>query len=274
MIIICPEIFEIKGYNQNHHWLLSKLAMRMNNQTKQCFPSLNKLCEDTGWSKPIVVKAIKECEAMGLVKVVKSKDSKLGNVSNRYLFETDFIKTVGSLKIELENDTTPSKESIPPLVNNFYYPSKENDTTPSKENDTLTTSKDITTSKENLIKKEKEKNPNSIQKFNAEDYIKSFSLQAPVLEALLAYLEIRKAKRTPTTKYAIDLLLKKLKELSKNSYELEVKIINQSIQNGWTGFFELKNSQNNGSYNSKSTNLLGAKSSYKVAEDSPFSTTF
>lgn len=47
--------------------------------------------------------------------------------------------------------------------------------------------------------------------------------------------------------------LNQLSELSKNSSDIAIKIINQSIANGWKGFFELKN-LNNGN-NKKQTGV-------------------
>lgn len=79
----------------------------------------------------------------------------------------------------------------------------------------------------NNIKKEKEK-------FDAEKYVQSLELDQSLIEALLSWLEIRKAKKTATTQKAIDLALKKISSLSLAE---KIEVIERSVMNGWTGLF-------------------------------------
>jgi hypothetical protein len=46
-------------------------------------------------------------------------------------------------------------------------------------------------------------------------------------------------KKTPT-KNSIELLTKKLKEISKANKDVAIKILEKSIENNWIGIFELK----------------------------------
>jgi hypothetical protein len=48
-------------------------------------------------------------------------------------------------------------------------------------------------------------------------------------------------KKTPT-KNAVEILTKKLKELSKANKDVAIKILENSIENNWIGIFELKTS--------------------------------
>ena len=87
----------------------------------------------------------------------------------------------------------------------------------------------------NLINKDKKKKI----KFNAHEYIQELldqnKINTDIADNLFDWLDLRKAKRVATTKKAIDLNLKFLEKVGK-----PVLVIQQSIRNGWTGLFELK----------------------------------
>ncbi len=59
-------------------------------------------------------------------------------------------------------------------------------------------------------------------------------------EAINAFAETRKKKRAPLTEYALKLILRKLHELSEDNVEVAIRIVEQSIMNGWQGVFALK----------------------------------
>jgi DNA-binding MarR family transcriptional regulator len=69
--------------------------------------------------------------------------------------------------------------------------------------------------------------------------IKEFTDDEDLRETLLSFIEMRKAIKKPVTEQAMRLLLKKL-----TSYTFivsdQIKILETSIQNSWTGIFELK----------------------------------
>jgi hypothetical protein len=73
-----------------------------------------------------------------------------------------------------------------------------------------------------------------------EKNIKSNTEGSPELnKALNAFAEHRKKLKKPMTDYAKKLLLGKLKKLG-HTEEEQIAILNQSIENGWQGIFELK----------------------------------
>ena len=62
-----------------------------------------------------------------------------------------------------------------------------------------------------------------------------------LLEAWLDFAEARRAKGAPIrTVRTVELLDRKLRNLSKERSDTAVKILEQSIERGWTGFFHLK----------------------------------
>lgn len=58
-------------------------------------------------------------------------------------------------------------------------------------------------------------------------------------DALEGFAEMRKKKRAPLTEYALKLILKKLHSLSEEKVERAILILEQSIENGWQGVFQL-----------------------------------
>lgn len=65
-------------------------------------------------------------------------------------------------------------------------------------------------------------------------------------QAFMGYLEMRKQIKKPMTDRAIELAIRKLKELSTLPFsdsidnDLAIKILNQSVMNSWQGLFPLK----------------------------------
>lgn len=70
----------------------------------------------------------------------------------------------------------------------------------------------------------------------------SYTENAELSDALKSFLIMRKAKKKPTTDTAISLLLNELNKLADNDTK-KIAIVNQSIMNGWQGFFPLKEQQ-------------------------------
>lgn len=67
------------------------------------------------------------------------------------------------------------------------------------------------------------------------------SLLSPALqEALTAFKEMRQKMRKPMTPLAVDLLIDKLRKLAPGDEQKQVAMLMQSIENGWTGVYELK----------------------------------
>ena len=85
-----------------------------------------------------------------------------------------------------------------------------------------------------ISKKENEKTFNVL--------IEEYSQNEVLRYELKEHLKIRKLKKAPLTNHAIELSFKKLNSLS-NSDNEKIEIVQESITNGWIGFFPLK--QNN-----------------------------
>lgn len=72
-----------------------------------------------------------------------------------------------------------------------------------------------------------------------EDKIDGFTTNSELREALKDYVNHRKQIKKALSERALDLCLKKLEEFSSDPAE-QVKIVNQSIMQGWVGLFPLK----------------------------------
>ena len=213
MIILTHEILELVTDNNAFIVLVKSIAKRASYKDQSCFPSLATMEKDTGMSRNTVITACKWLKENGLIQVIQRQNEKGGNTSNYYVIETDLIKIIGKLKSEtpVQNLNPPSSEFEPPLVQNLNTNHKP----------TLTTS--------TINKKEK--------KFNAETYILDLQIDLDVKNKIIDWLEIRKAKKTPTTEKSISLALALL---NKNSKQNQIKILETSILNGWVGIFPLK----------------------------------
>lgn len=58
-------------------------------------------------------------------------------------------------------------------------------------------------------------------------------------DAILAFIDFRKKIKAPMTDHAVDLTIKKLNAMTTDNDE-KIRILNQSIMNGWKGVFPLK----------------------------------
>ncbi len=92
----------------------------------------------------------------------------------------------------------------------------------------------LTNNKDNIINK----NINNISNIDNKAY---YPLDDKLNDAFKDFIEYRKKARKPMTPRAIKLLMSKLDELS-NDNDIKIQILNQSIMNGWTGVFPLKDS--------------------------------
>ena len=70
-------------------------------------------------------------------------------------------------------------------------------------------------------------------------FLESYTQNAELLEALEGFVEMRKKIKAPLTEHGLSLLIKKLDGMGSTDEE-KVAIVNQSVMNGWKGFFPLK----------------------------------
>lgn len=101
-----------------------------------------------------------------------------------------------------------------------------------------------------------DKNNKVSKKVSFDDLIDSYTENETLRDEIRNHLATRKSKKATLTNRAIELSLKKLDELVKNvpvneQEDMKIKIVQQSIERGWTGFFEV---QNNGGNQKRNTN--------------------
>lgn len=68
---------------------------------------------------------------------------------------------------------------------------------------------------------------------------KGIAKERPLDAALSAFQDMRKRMRKPMTAYAVELLVQKLQKLAPDEAG-QVAILKQSIENGWTGVYPVK----------------------------------
>jgi hypothetical protein len=95
-------------------------------------------------------------------------------------------------------------------------------------------------------KNKKDKEPKSISDFvKLMDSEKYLGTDENLNKTFINFIQMRiNIKKTPT-KNAIELLVKKLKELSKANKDVAIKILENSIENNWSTIYELKTSNSN-----------------------------
>lgn len=130
MIIITHELIQLVKDNNAFIVLTKSLAYRASFDSDQSsFPSHKKIMEDTGFSKPTVIKALEYLEAIGIIKIKRSTKNRAKQV-NQYYIITDLIKTVGKMKLGVVNKIDQgSKNNLPGVVKEIYINHKSNLTT-------------------------------------------------------------------------------------------------------------------------------------------------
>lgn len=94
----------------------------------------------------------------------------------------------------------------------------------------------------NEIKKVRKKNNTK----SFDELIEAYTNNVDLQEELKNHLQTRKAKKASMTNRAIELSFKSLDKLSNNDEE-KIKIVQQSIERGWIGFFALTKEKTNSS---------------------------
>lgn len=101
------------------------------------------------------------------------------------------------------------------------------------------------------------------KKVSFDDLINNYTNNEELRQELKNHLATRKSKKTTLTNRAIELSFKKLDELVKKipineQEEAKIKIVQQSIERGWTGFFEVKEvTQYNNNKNTNWFDVIG-----------------
>ena len=109
--------------------------------------------------------------------------------------------------------------------------------------------------KQDLSKNEANNNKNNNKKVNNnknnnlnvnENNKEDGGLQTPLEKKFEEFLIFRKQKKSPIVEASMQAFKNKLWKLSKQNEQTAIDILNESIANGWTGIFELKENNNNG----------------------------
>jgi len=74
----------------------------------------------------------------------------------------------------------------------------------------------------------------------SKDTPKEKAISPALDDAVRSFKEMRNRMRKPMTPLAVDLMLKKLEQLAPGNEQRQVAMLMQSIENGWTGVYELK----------------------------------
>lgn len=165
----------------------------------------------------------------------------------------DKLKSTGEITIKATN-----KYSLVCVVNYGVYQDDTSQTTSKLTNNVAnerqTSDKQTTTTKEsnkninkNIIKN-KEKESNKEKSFD--ELINEFTQNETLRDELKEHLKVRKQKKGALTSRAIQLELNTLAKLSNNEL-VQIGIVRQSIERGWTGFFELKETKGKSSEQEK-----------------------
>lgn len=85
--------------------------------------------------------------------------------------------------------------------------------------------------------------PAPLKKTSPKGESKESSLSPAIEQALKDFKDMRNRMRKPMTQLAVDLLIQKLEKLAPGDEKTQVAILMQSIENGWTGVYELKQEQ-------------------------------
>ena len=85
----------------------------------------------------------------------------------------------------------------------------------------------------------KKETKKTLSKERAKESLLSTALQ----DAVNAFKEMRQKMRKPMTPLAVDLLVQKLQKLAPGDEQKQIAMLMQSIENGWTGVYELKTDQ-------------------------------
>jgi hypothetical protein len=133
----------------------------------------------------------------------------------------------------------------------FDLKKSTNKSTSISTNNQPTTNQQLTTSEE--VKKERKK----------EETLKSIAIPEHLKNIWPFYLEMRKLIKKPATDNAQESTIKKLERLAPGNNQLQIEIIQQSIDNSYQGVFPLKEQQNG---SPKRFNPGSSEESVRIAE--------
>lgn len=235
-----------------------------------CFPSYKKICYDLNIHEETFIKHFKPLVHFGYVQVQQIRDQINGRFShNAYILQEILPHQVfsGKNSENVENKPFSPHPELPCTVkpgtkinsikinNNNYLSKKESKKKKQLEQDKISPKKEKNNSnsisqKQTKVKKAKPK------PISFDEIIDAYTENEDLRVELREHLKTRKQKKAALTNRALELSLKKLDKLADNDEE-KIQIVQNSIINGWVGFFEL---------NEKDKNKLNNHSSYSLDE--------
>lgn len=154
--------------------------------------------------------------------------------SDRYK-ETVYKEEKSSLHIKDNGAYTLSSTTVANLMDDNDIPfGIPNDNQETYQMDTQVRLGKDSIGKDNINTRE-----NNTKKKNIASLLDQYILHDEVKEALIDFIEMRKAKKRPLTERALKMVINKLRELSTDS-KIQVDIINQSILHNWDTVYALK----------------------------------
>lgn len=186
-----------------------------------------------------VSNAMKLFRELGMVEILDDQTIYMNEVSKMLGAETYWAqkKREERQKSKLSNQNTPQIGHCPTNVQDESNVS----------NQEIEKDIDKELEKEKDTKKSKKKKP-----ANADftSVFSSYTSNEELIDALNAFVEMRKAIKKPPTERAMKLILNKLTKLSESD-DQKIKILEQSILRNWIDIYDLKDEQQRGSLNAK-----------------------
>lgn len=171
-----------------------------------------------------VLMYLKKC---GLIQEISDSELLLNEVPMSIGKETDKAQLMRNKRLKdkktIENSNNVTKE-LPPVT--FCYTEIEKE---------IEKDKDI-----NINKKTKKGKITSI-----DSLLNSYTSNEELRNTLVDFIKMRKSIKKPMTDRALQIMLKKLQGLSEIE-EIQIKILENSIENCWQGIFPLKEDRNGG----------------------------
>ena len=213
------------------------------------FPSRDLITHELGINKDTLTKYMKELKESRYIQVKQNK------TNNRFANNIYYITPDKQPIIQEEYSTCPKISDTKP-----------SDTKPSDTKEYTYTNNSITNN--NIINNN---NTNKKEKRNTEidDLIESYTDNKELIDTLYEFIKFRKGIKKAMTTQAVKLMLNKLNKLSNND-SIKIEILNQSILNGWTGIFELKNGYNRNITNNNNCNSTETKGEIKFGVKSDY----
>ncbi|NFO56353.1 hypothetical protein FDB39_05565 [Clostridium botulinum] len=115
------------------------------------------------------------------------------------------------------------------------------------------------------------KNDKNVKNDKKYIYIREFTEDKTLIETIIDFMKMRDKIKKPMTDRALKIMLNKLKTLS-NDTEIQIKILEKSIENCWQGIFPLKEGEEVGNRNRISGQNIGSgkkKFNVKIPEWRP-----